>query len=262
MRQGWNRAILDMGPPWTGAGSKVPRVASLGDLLPLQELDTRAMQLRHRREHLDLRADLADAEKRLAAQQGVVEEIRGRLHAVRRAQKEAEDHASLIEDRAAVVEKSMYDGSVTDPKELGALQTDLAQLRSNQDGFETTALEAMEEADPIEAELELALADSASIEAGIADVGERITVAEAEIDAELDGVATQREQVQAGIDPELVTLYDSFAGLPGGIAVAEMDGRRCGGCHLEIPSAQAEKIRAATDPSGSTCPECGCLLVT
>lgn len=242
--------------------SKVSGVASLADLLPLQELDTKAMQLRHRREHLELRSELAAEQERLAGERGAVEEIKARLHVIRRSEKEAEDHASLVEDRARAVEAAMYDGSITDPKELGALQTELAQLRSNQGDFETTALELMEQADPIEEELARAEADVSATESRINGIGERITVAEAEIDAELEDVLTRRDETGRGIDGDLVSLYESLRGRPGGVAVAVMDGRRCGGCHLEIPSAQAEAIRGATKPADMACPECGCLLVT
>lgn len=237
-------------------------MAALADLLPLQELDTKAMQLRHRREHLELRSELVEQETRLAAERDVVEQISARLHAVRRSQKEAEDHASLLEDRAKVVEATMYDGSVTDPKELGALQAELAQLRTNQGDFETTVLELMEQADPIEAELVVANADVAATQVRMEEIGQQIAVAEAEIDAELDDVTTLRDRTEDGINPDMVSLYESMRGRPGGVVVAVMDGRRCGGCHLEIPSAQAEAIRAATDPRDATCPECGCLLVT
>lgn len=245
-----------------GQRGKVSPVTSLGDLLPLQGLDTKAMQLRHRRETLELRTVLAEHQTALDAILVTVADLEKRLHAIRRTQKEAEDHASLIEDRASAVETSMYDGSVGDPRELESLQVELAQLRANQDDYETRALESMEEADPVETELGEARDRVREVEAEIASVSDQIIVAEAEIDAELDVVATERATVEEGIDASLLSLYESLRGRPGGIAVAEMDGRRCGGCHLEIPSAQAEQIRAATDPNDMMCPECGCLLVT
>lgn len=237
-------------------------MASLRDLLPVQELDTKALQLRHRREHLELRNELVSVQEEHRAQQAAVAELEGNLHGIRRAQKEAEDHASLLEDRARTIDRTLYDGSVTDPKELGALQTELAQLRSNQDDFETRVLEFMEQADPVEEELAAARVTAAATAERISDIEAAITVAEAEIDAELAAVATQRAALVAGVDPGLLRLYESMGDMPGGIVVAEMTGRRCGGCHLEIPSAQAEHIRSATDPRDAVCPECGCLLVT
>ncbi|MCB1257392.1 MAG: hypothetical protein KDB26_09825 [Microthrixaceae bacterium] len=237
-------------------------MASLRDLLPVQELDTRALQLRHRRDNLDLRADLVEHNQQQSAQQQVISELEAQLHQIRRAQKEAEDHASLIDDRAQAIAKAMYDGSVTDPKELGSLQTELAQLRANQDTFETQALELMEQADPVEEDVADARSRADEITASIQAIGEQIIVAEAEIDAELDALAAERATVVAEIDSDLVALYDSMGSMPGGIVVAEMTGRRCGGCHLEIPSAQAEQIRSASNPRDSACPECGCLLVS
>lgn len=220
------------------------------------------MQLRHRREHLELRTEQANQASRLESRRSEMTGIAERLHAVRRSQKEAEDHASLIEDRATVVERSMYDGSVTDPRELESLQVELAQLRTNQDDLETKALELMEQADPIEMDLDSIRAEVGVIEDELTEIAASIAVAEAEIDAELDAVAAERANTDQAIAPDLLGLYESLRGRPGGVVVARMEGRRCGGCHLEIPSAQAEAIRGATDPADMACPECGCLLVS
>lgn len=241
--------------------SKVPDVASLGDLLPLQALDTRAMQLRHRRDNLELRTTKKEKETLLESRRTEMARIEERLRAVRRSQKEAEDHASLIEDRASLVETSMYDGSVTDPRELESLQAELAQLRTNQDDFETRALELMEQADPIETDLAEVRAGIGAVEEELGTIAEELAVAEAEIDAELDGVATERAATERSVDPAHLELYDSLRGRGRDVVVAKMEGRRCGGCHLEIPSAQAEAIRSASDPAEMACPECGCLLV-
>lgn len=236
-------------------------VAQMRDLLPVQELDTRATQLRYRREHLDLRVELKSAQGELADQVKVLEGISAELKELHKAQKVAEDHASLISDRADAIDRSLYDGSVKDPKELGSLQQELAQLRSNQDNFETRALEIMEEADPVLERLDSARESASGIEGRIGDLEARITVAEAEIDAELAAVAGERSSAADAVDAQMLELYEALRVQLGGIAVAELTGRRCGGCHLELPSAQAEQVRHATEPRSAVCPDCGCLLV-
>ena len=89
-------------------------MTALDDLLAIQDLDTMLDQLRHRRATLPELATLAQlAQDAADARSAVRDEVAGRLHAVRSAQKEAEDHASLLEDKAREVNTSMYDGSVS-----------------------------------------------------------------------------------------------------------------------------------------------------
>ena len=47
----------------------------------------------------------------------------------------------------------------------------------------------------------------------------------------------------------------------GGVGAARLSGARCEGCHLEIPSAELERLRRAPDDAVVNCPECARILV-
>jgi len=236
-------------------------VTSLDDLLTVQELDTKVDQLRHRREHLPERAQLADAQRTLQQVEAAHEECNSRLRKVRAAQKEEEDHASLLDDKAAAVQASMYDGSVTSPKELESLQAEHAMLKDHQSQHEDRALELMEEAEPIDAELAQHASRAEEVRADIDRLQGLITVAEAELDVEIDELVAQREQAGAGLPEEIRSAYETLRRQLGGIGAAKLVGARCEGCHLEIPSAQLEEVRHAPADALVTCPECMRILV-
>lgn len=236
-------------------------MTSLDDLLTVQELDTKVDQLSHRRASLPARAELAAAEQALRQAESVAEETRSRLRALRSAQKEAEDHASLLDDKANEVQASLYDGSVTSHKELEALQAEHKMLKEHQAEHEDRALELMEQAEPVEAEL-------GGCEAGVEQLRERIealsadiTVAEAEIDAEIGSVGEERATATTGLPEEILTAYETLRRQLGGVGAARLSGARCEGCHLEIPSAQLEGVRRAPADALVTCPECQRILV-
>src|SRR5690606_28963346 len=93
-------------------------------LLAVQEHDTRADQLSHKRETLPERARLAAVADEVAAideQLGAVESRRGELN---RSQQRLEDEVASLAERAGQAEKQLYSGSVTNPRELQALQDD------------------------------------------------------------------------------------------------------------------------------------------
>lgn len=236
-------------------------MTSLDDLLTVQDLDTRVDQLRHRRETLGERQELLDATAELARVQSAERERAAALHALRSAQKEAEDHASLLEDKAAEVERSMYDGSVTSPKELESLQAEHRMLKAHQSEHEDRAIELMEQAEPVEEELAEHASTIESLEAAVGSVEQRIIVAEAEIDAEVAQVGVERETAATGVPTEVMDAYSTLRRQLGGIGAARLSGARCEGCHLEIPSAQLEELRHAAPDALITCPECFRILV-
>jgi predicted nucleic acid-binding Zn-ribbon protein len=236
-------------------------VAALDDLLVVQELDTSLDQLRHRRAHLPELATLEALGAELTSVRGSREQVAARLHAVRAAQKEAEDHASLLEDKAAAAHASMYDGSVVAHKELEALQEEHASLQHRQGEFEDRALELMEEAEPIESELAAHDATLADLESRLAAVEADLLVARTEIDVEVDRVQGERDAAAQGVPAELLEAYGPLRESLGGVAVARLHGARCEGCHLEIPSAELEDIRRAPADALVSCPECLRILV-
>jgi len=230
------------------------------DLLVVQQFDTTLDQLRHRLATLPERSQLDAASGRAGRAAAEVEEVAARLHRIRLLQKEAEDHAVLLQDKASAATASLYDGSVTAHKELEAVQAEIASLTTRQEVHEDEALEQMELAEPVEVALgaaraELDAANDALAAAEIA-LAEAITVVETEIAV----VETDRSAALEKVPADLMATYDSLrAGL--GVAVARLVGARCEGCHLEIPSAQLESVRRAPADDVVSCPECGRILV-
>ncbi len=236
-------------------------MAALADLLAVQELDTAVDQLRHRRATLPVLGSLDQVGRRTAEETAARDEVAGRLHRVRADQKEAEDHAALLEDKARAVDASLYDGSVVAHKELESLQEELAQLRHRQGDYEDRALELMEQAEPIEAELAEHDGILAELRGERDGLDSQLIVENAEIDAELDRLMAERAAAAESVSDELMATYEPLRSSLGGVAVARLLGSRCEGCHLEIPSAELEEVRRAPEDALVRCPECMRILV-
>lgn len=236
-------------------------MSALDDLLSVQDIDTHLDQLRHRRETLPELAELAALGERLSAARSARDEVAGRLRTVRSAQKEAEDHASLLEDKAREVHAAMYDGTVVAHKELEALQEEHTSLQARQGEFEDRALELMEQAEPVEAELAAVESSVTELEAQVADADARLLVARAELDVQLEAAESERAAAAALVPEDLLGAYEPLRQGLGGIAVARLNGARCEGCHLEIPSAELEELRRAPEDQPVHCPECLRILV-
>ena len=134
-------------------------------------------------------------------------------------------------------------------------------LKEHQAEHEDRALELMEQAEPVEEELAGITERVTAARAEVDRLGAALTVAEAELDAEIDGVVAQRQEAAAGVPDEVLRAYDGLRSKLGGVGAARLDGARCEGCHLTIPSAQLEEVRKAPPDAVVNCPECMRILV-
>jgi uncharacterized protein len=99
---------------------------SLKALLELQEVDTARDRLEERKAHLPEKAELAELEGRIAETRAAIDRVREEQDAIIREVDRLEGEMRIIEDKIAREEKRLYSGEVVNPKELGALQDEIA----------------------------------------------------------------------------------------------------------------------------------------
>jgi predicted nucleic acid-binding Zn-ribbon protein len=235
--------------------------AGLDALLEVQALDTASDQLRHRRQHLPERIELADRHVQLAGLEARIQEVQGKRDAIASSEKRLEDEIALVSDRAKAADQRLYSGTVNIPRELTALQEDIDSLQRRQRQLEDQELELMEQAEPLDAALaELATA-RADIDGDAVKLSAAVAEVETEIDAELADIRAKRANAVDGIPTELLAEYERLRGALGGIGVARLSGNRCEGCHLALSAVDVDRIRHEPDDALVHCTECGRLLV-
>ena len=236
-------------------------VTVFDQLLALQDLDLRIHQLNHRRANLpELEALEANAVERAGVAALRAEVVAAHKELVRR-QHLLEDEISQVTNRAAGHETTLYSGSVTNPRELQALQEDIDSLRRRQRTLEDQDLELMEEIEPLTAQMADLDGTSQALEAAAADLKAALDAAAAGIDAELAEATAQRATEAAAIDDAVVSDYEQLRVQLGGIAIARLVGNACGGCHLSLPAVELDRIRRLDPDTRVVCDECGRILV-
>jgi hypothetical protein len=231
-------------------------------LLAVQELDTAADVLRHRRDHLPERAELTARQDELAALEAASAPLRERRHEIARAQQALEDQIALVAEKADSVNAAMYGGSITNAKELQDLQSELDSLGRRRSSLEDQVLEQMVEAEPVDADLARVATRREEIDGRAVDATAALVEVEASIDQELASLEARRAEQVAGLDPGLLERYEKLRSRLKGVGVARFQGGTCQGCHLTLPAAEAEQVRRqARDEGVATCPECDRLLV-
>lgn len=230
-------------------------------LLAVQDLDLTIDQLRHRRATLPARVVIADADAAIATIDAGLADVGAKAAELGRTSKRLEDEVASLEAKAAEADRKLYSGTVTAPRELQALQDEVASVRRHARLVEDHLLEVMEEAEPVNEEV-------MRLEAGRRAAVERRAAAEAElaeqetaVDAELADVEQHRAAAIVGIPDDLLAGYERLRAKLDGIGVARLEGNRCTGCHLTLPATEVDAIKRAAPGSVQFHEECGRILV-
>lgn len=230
-------------------------------LLDLQALDSRSDQLdRAFREHpavaaIDrLNAQADELAVQMTAAEQAVDDAAGRLRA---AEREAED----ITRRQQKDQIRLDAGSVSSPRELESLQHEIATLQAKLDEVETTELEAMEELDSVQAQVSTLREQGTQVEAARAEQQTELEQARSAIDAERESLASQRAEVVAELDDDLLRRYERSRAQHGGVGVGALRHGRCEGCRLSLTPVDLARVAASAPDDLLRCEECGRLLV-
>ena len=231
------------------------------DLLTLQNHDSAADRLRHRRATLPERAELDsrraaydDLERRRA-------EVTERRDAELREERRLDDEVKGLEAKAKAEDSRMYSGTVSSPRELTAMQADIDQLRRQAREREDEELEVMERREALDSEVaEVEAAQAALVsemEALVSSIGKQ----EAEIDAELAVEEESRAALIPGIPEATLRLYEQVRAGNRGVGAARLVGMNCQACHLALPATEVDRIRHLPPDTLARCEHCGAILV-
>ncbi|MDQ1403656.1 MAG: uncharacterized protein QOG03_1972 [Actinomycetota bacterium] len=235
--------------------------AALEALMTLQDHDTTLDQLRHRRDHLPEREQLAEAERQLADIDRTGAALGAQRDVVAQRQSEVEAQLAATEGRIAELDKRMYSGTVTASKDLQAMAEEVTHLKGRQSTLEDGVLEAMAEREPFDSELEALAAQRAELDARAETLLAAIAEAEVAIDAEIEAEMAARSSSSAPVPEALMAQYERLRQRLGGVGAARVEHGRCMGCHLDLSATEIDRLKHQGDDVVATCEQCGRILV-
>ena len=236
-------------------------VAEQRALLELQAHDSVIDRLEHRRGSLPEDARLAELADALAAVDQLTAERQGSLATVQRDQSRLEHEIDMVTGKAGTEEARAVSGKVTSPKELTAIQEEVAGLKRRQGTLEDELLELMEQRETLEAELAELATRREGFTAEQAEVTKARDAAQVEIDGELERERAAREGVAPGVGGQLRALYDQVRSRPGGIGAAALLGNTCQGCRVSISPVELAALRKLPPEEIKRCENCRRILV-
>ena len=236
-------------------------MSALSVLLEVQDHDTRIDQLRHRKQSLPEKAERDDVHKRRDALAASRAEVASRRDEVADRQTKAEEEIAAAEKRIGEIDTRMRSGVVTASRDLQAMQGEIDHIKERISSLEDAALEAMDEREPLDAEVASFEQQISALDDQLVDLERRIVDLEAEIEAELATETAARKSVAADVPTDLAATYEKLRARLGGIGAARLDGDRCSGCHLTLPATELDRIRHLPHDTLVYCDQCGRILV-
>jgi hypothetical protein len=230
-------------------------------LLELQACDSTVDRLNHRRKSLPEHARLGELATNLAAIDQLAAERQGELATVSREQARLEDEVEMVRRKAETEQARAISGRVTSPKELTAIQGEVAALQRRQSVLEDDLLERMERRETLEAEL----AELATRREGVSDEQAEVTksrdAALAEIDRELEVQRAARVALEPKLGAQLIALYEQLRARQGGVGAAALVGNTCQGCRVSLSPVELNGLRALPPERIKRCENCRRILV-
>ena len=230
-------------------------------LLDLQDLDSRADQLRHQRRTLPELARLAELAEARATVEGQAQDARISVEDLTAEQAKVDSDVEQVRARRQRDQQRIDQGLVSNPKDLQRMQQEMVSLERRISSLEDDEIEVMERLEEVQVSLDKLTAELADLDAQAAEAASSRDAKLAEIDRSLAEVQAQRGPVVAELPDDLVALYERLRESKAGVGAALLRARRCGGCMLELDSAELATIRASADDDVVRCDECSRILV-
>jgi len=214
-------------------------------LLALQELDLAIDRLQARREVLESGDDVRAARRRVEEAEAALGELGLQVAAVDREAKRLEGDAELVGRKADAEDRRMYDGSVANPKELEAIQHEVASLRDRRRRIEDELLERMVEREDLDAKVAAGQAELDSARERLSEVGGQAGEELDRIAADLAARTAERQRMLPEFDEDLLRLYEDLRRSKRGVGAAALIDGVCQGCHQKLSSAEVARLKTA-----------------
>jgi predicted nucleic acid-binding Zn-ribbon protein len=230
---------------------------SLEDLLDLQKVDLELDRLLHRRQTLSQLDDYRRVHESLVALDVTLAEVGGRFRESDLASDRADGELGLAEDKLKREERRLYAGGLN-ARDSENMRQEVAMLRRQISEKEDHILALIEVKEQAESELVQLRSQRAELQAEKDRLDGEIKEEWRVIDSEIALREARKRDIVPLIDVELLDLYDELRPIKQGVAVGRLSEGICGGCHLQLSSAERAEVAREWPPR---CLHCRRILV-
>lgn len=228
-------------------------------LLDLQRVDSAVLRLQRRRVELEGGADVRRARETCELRESELGEIRLASDEVARDQTRIEHEVAGLSAKADAERARLFGGSITNTRELEALQREIASLAERRSRLEDQLLELMERREELDARATVADAALAEARGELDRVTSGSAAELASIAAEEQAFASERAPIAAMIEPELLALYEELRASKHGVGAAALVEGTCQACNEHLSAMVLDRLRR--EQGVRRCEHCRRILI-
>jgi predicted nucleic acid-binding Zn-ribbon protein len=173
-------------------------------------------------------------------------------------QKDVEWTLEDLNKRLEQQEQRLYNGSVTNPKELQSLQQEVQRLRAQQNRQEEHLLEVIDTTESLQEIAQKKLVVLQEAEGAWQEEFTNLTARGEQIEQEQRQLREKRERLLVNLNVDLVKRYESMRRTKQGRAVSKVEQNSCQWCRVILTPSELQHVRISTELQ--TCTNCGRIL--
>lgn len=229
------------------------------NIYELQLIDSAIDKMNKQKEELPQNKELHELEQKLSKLEAVLSNQSEMFAAASREQNKIEGELGLLIEKIKKEEGRLYSGTVSNPKELKAIQDEVEVLGRKRDQQETTLLESIEKVDTVGGTTLKFKRAQDDFKVSAVKMRQEIDGTTRDIEARLQIEKAKRPRAMEKIPADLLELYEQIRKEKHGVAVAKLEENTCLGCHLELPAHEAAAMTNLDDVW--RCPHCRRILI-
>ncbi|MFC2046812.1 zinc ribbon domain-containing protein [Chloroflexota bacterium] len=192
---------------------------------------------------------MIEAQDEFTSAQQQLEELKNQQHSI---EWEIDDLISKL----TAFEEKLYNGKISNPKELTGLQHEVDILKAKRDQLEDKALEVMSQVELATVSVATMGSDLERMEIEWQSQQKQLSSDMEQLKTVLSDLGHKRQLLVAKIDPKAVELYHKLKQQKG-TAVANVEQGVCRGCRISLSAAELQRARGG---SLVQCNSCGRIL--
>ena len=211
-------------------------------LYELQEVDWKISA--HEKSLAKVRATLADDSAQVSARTQI-ETLDAQLAERAPQRRQAERTVQQLEDKLQELEKRLYGGSVTNPKELSALDEERSYLQGQRSAEGDQLLDLMVEIEEVQSARNDVLEHLKQLEAQVIAEQPQLLESQERLISELNQMRQDRDNTAPEVPSSALPLYESLRKDRNGYAVAKVERGLCQGCRVALPTMDLQRARSS-----------------
>lgn len=228
-------------------------------MFSLQELDAKEKEIQEQIKKLPHFKELVTFKRRFEVLQANLESRKNSMVQISQMLKRHETRAAAMEEKIKCLNNQLYDGSVSNPKELQNLQEQIENISLQIGDINTEILDQMEKKEDVEKELDVMSQELKETYKDFNKLKLQYNAAKLNLEQELLNVQEERKAVASHCEEKWLAWYQKHYPKFGGTPIGKvLDNHACSGCRQIIPIMVVRSARSR--PGQVVCESCGRLL--